>query len=186
MSLRVSQFLERLRMDAIQKYISGDILDVGCGYGSVLKSFSPASENYVGIDHNPAVIQWLQKHYPDYQFLLQDADIESISVQRQFDTILMIAVLEHLQYPERLIATLPEFLKPDGKIVLTTPAPVGGWVHNLGGQLGIFSREAKEDHKGFYDHDSLVRLFLKAGLTIIEYRSFMVGMNQVAIFKRIQ
>ncbi len=184
MSLRVSQNLERLRMKAIQRYVSGNILDIGCGYGSVVRTFGPARENYIGIDFNPRIVQWLKKQYPDYSFLLLDTDIDLIPVSRKFDTILMIAVLEHLAHPKRLIAVLPELLNLDGRIVLTTPTPIGGWVHTIGGGLGLFSREARDDHKAFYDLDSLTLLFQNAGLRLVNHRYFMAGMNQLGVFQR--
>lgn len=184
MSLRVSQYLERLRMNAIRSYILGDVLDIGCGYGSVVRTFSPNPNNYMGIDHNPTVVQWLKKQYPGYKFLSLDLDSESIPTQRKFDTILMIAVLEHLARPERLVSSLTDLLKSTAKVVLTTPTPLGGRVHALGGGMGIFSREAKDDHKGFYSRGSLEELFLMANLKVTEYHLFMAGMNQVAVFQR--
>lgn len=184
MSLRVSQYLERLRMNAVRGYILGDVLDIGCGYGSVVRMFSPKPENYMGIDHNPTVVQWLNKQYPGYTFLALDLDSETISSQRKFDTVLMIAVLEHLAQPKRLVSSIPELLKPAGKVILTTPTPLGGKVHAIGGGMGIFSREAKDDHKGFYSRDSLEQLFLTVDLRLIEYHTFMAGMNQVAVFQR--
>ena len=153
MILKVSQYLERIRMSKISPYLTGDILDIGCGYGSVLRHHSPSFENYVGIDHNPLVIKWLQKHYPEYKFIQVDIDTELIPDSNKFDTILMIAVIEHLTYPDKLVKILPRLLKPNGKVVLTTPTTLGGWIHTLGGELGIFSREAKEDHKGFYNQE---------------------------------
>lgn len=183
MSLRVSQYLERLRMKAIRQYVSGDILDIGCGYGSVVRTFGPAREDYMGIEHNLKIVHWLKKQYPGYSFLFLDTDIDLIPVSRKFDTILMIAVLEHLAHPERLIAVLPKLLKPDGRIVLTTPTPIGGWVHTIGGGVGVFSHEAKDDHKAFYDLDSLTFLFQNAGLKLVNHRYFMAGMNQLGVFQ---
>lgn len=171
-------------MNAIQRYVSGDILDIGCGYGSVVRTFGPAKEKYLGIEHNSTIVQWLKKQYPGYSFLILDTDSDLIPVTRKFDTILMIAVLEHLTHPERLIAVLPELLKPGGRIVLTTPTPIGGWVHTKGGGLGLFSREAKDDHKAFYDLDSLTLLFQNAGLKLVNHRYFMAGMNQLGVFQR--
>lgn len=183
MSLRVSQYLERLRMNAIRWQVIGDILDIGCGYGSVVRTFAPPRENYLGIEHNPMVVQWLNKQYPDYAFLVLDTDTDPLPAQRKFDTILLIAVLEHLDQPEQLIASLPQLLKPEGKVVLTTPTPLGGWVHAIGGGIGIFSREAKDDHKRFYDPAALVDLARPAGLKLVSHRYFMGGMNQVAVFQ---
>lgn len=184
MSLAVSQYLEGLRMRAIRPYVVGQILDIGCGYGSVIRTLVPATEDYVGIDHNLVVVQWLHKQYPAYQFLTLDMDSDSIQLPRKFDTVLMIAVLEHLATPARLIASMVGILKPSGRIVVTTPTPFGGWVHTIGGGLGVFSREAKDDHKGFYDRGSLARLFQNAGLKLVEHHYFMAGMNQLSIFQR--
>lgn len=184
MSLRVSQTLERIRMNAVRGYIFGDLLDIGCGYGSVVRTFAPKPENYTGVDHNPIVVNWLQKQYPGYAFLSLDLDSQTIPTQRKFDTVLMIAVLEHLAQPDRLVSSLPDLLNPAGKVVLTTPTPLGGRVHALGGGMGIFSREAKDDHKGFYSRGSLEELFLSADMKLINYHLFMAGMNQVAVFQR--
>jgi len=50
--------------------------------------------------------------------------------------------------------------------------------------LGLFSREARDDHKAFYDLDSLTLLFQNAGLRLVNHRYFMAGMNQLGVFQR--
>lgn len=170
-------------MNAIRPYLCGSILDIGCGYGSIIRAFAPAIKKYVGIDHDPDVVDWLKRHFPEYEFLTLDIDNEPISIQDKFDTILIIAVLEHLSRPGKLVLNLPKLLKPGGRVVLTSPTPLGGWIHHLGGRLGIFSRSAADDHKGFYNRASLGRMVHSTNLVMTECHFFMAGMNQLVVFQ---
>jgi len=52
-------------------------------------------------------------------------DIERVLAGRQFDTILCGELIEHLEEPYRFLRQLKKLLKPGGRLVLSTPNPLG-------------------------------------------------------------
>lgn len=106
-------------------YIQGDVLDLGCGVSRIPKYLKPGSK-YVGVEISTKFIEWLKENYPHYTFYQWDLENDQLNLNSQFDTVLMIAVLEHLHNPDNILKQISSFLKPDGKLVMTTPTPLGG------------------------------------------------------------
>ena len=178
MSPILAPFLQRQRYQAIKPYLSGDILDLGCGYGHLLALLSP-DQGYLGVDVHPKVIARMQELHPTRTFFQCDLDRETLSLGRTFDTVVMLAIIEHLANPDNLIGSLREHLKPGGRVVLTTPTPVGNWIHHFGSKVGMFYVEAALDHKTIFDRSLLTQLFEKHGFEISVYRTFLFGGNQL-------
>ena len=101
---------------------AGGLLDVGPGWGDIIpileKKYSDL--NYTGIDFSANVINRLSEKFPGHRFVhgsLADVDRE------QFDTILVLEVLEHI-VPSRVLGFLREAhdrLKPRGELIITIP-----------------------------------------------------------------
>ena len=51
---------------------------------------------YIGIDHNPKVIEWGNQHFPEHQFYKYNLETARVLDFPVIDTVLTIAVLEHL------------------------------------------------------------------------------------------
>jgi len=111
------------------------ILDIGCGDGLFLRRFFdmiPQGRNdlmYVGIDislrklhfaqNNAGKSDWIRIH-----FVLADA--ESLPFRASvFDIATIIEVIEHLPDPSALISELDRAIRPDGKVIITTPSAYG-------------------------------------------------------------
>src|SRR3546814_10100924 len=67
----------------------------------------------------------------------------------KFDTIISLAVIEHVSDPSVFLATLRKYLSgaPSARIIITTPHPSVDWVHHLGAKFGLFSQHADEEHE---------------------------------------
>lgn len=176
----LSGFLTRQRFRAVSAYIHGEVLDIGCGYGKIL-SLLPAGVTYAGVDSGPEIIQYLRKTYPDHEFYLLDLDKGELQLDRQFDTILMLAVVEHLSQPQKALCQALEHLKPDGRLLITTPSPIGDRIHRLGARFGLFSQFAADDHETIFTQASLRRLLDDCGVQVDRYRRFLLGGNQLFV-----
>lgn len=176
----LSGFLTRQRFQAVSAYIRGDVLDIGCGYGKVL-SLLPPGISYTGVDSGPEIIQYLQKTYPGHEFYLLDLDKGELQLDQRFDTILMLAVVEHLSQPQKALCQALEHLKADGCLLITTPSPFGDRIHRLGARLGLFSQFAADDHETIFTQASLRRLLENCGIQIDRYRRFLLGGNQLFV-----
>ena len=52
---------------------------------------------------------------------LHAGDAQTFRISAMFDTIVAGEVIEHLENPAQFLARAHEHLKPDGRLVLTTP-----------------------------------------------------------------
>ena len=102
-------------------YISGDILEVGCGEGRGVELLAPKANSYTGIDKIPAVINRLKSEYSQYDFRqmvippFQDLGDDS------FDVVVSFQVIEHLDQDLEFLKEIYRVLKPGGKALITTP-----------------------------------------------------------------
>jgi 2-polyprenyl-3-methyl-5-hydroxy-6-metoxy-1,4-benzoquinol methylase len=172
----MSPFLRSRRMAAARPYLRGRVLDVGCGTGALTR-YVPKGR-YMGFDPDPESILLARTNHPGYRF-----DTSMPFEQRGFDTIASLAVIEHVADRVEFITGLQLQLRngPANRIVLTTPHQSMEWIHAAGAKLGLFSRQANEEHKGLLDEGALRYLADQAGCQLITYKRFLFGANQLAI-----
>ena len=175
----LSPFLRRARFKAARPFLAGNILDFGCGSGTLARYIPPA--NYVGIDIDSSSLGSARRRYPLHFFAsaLDNSD-------RKFDTIVSLAVIEHVPDPVDFLQRLASHLgnSPDAKIIITTPHPSVDWVHHYGAAIGLFSKHASEEHEDLLDEQTLRVTGAKASLEMISYSRFLLGANQLAVFMR--
>ena len=176
----LSEWILRNRYRKVFPHVRGEVLDLGCGY-SIMPGHFPDLPRYIGVDAADGPIAYLRDRYPHYEFFRCDLNLEELSIEGQFDTIILSAVLEHLKTPGRIFSQLSRYLKPDGRVLLTTPTPVGGWIHSLGARLGLFYREAQREHEAFYSFEDLRALVDRHGLAVVHFERFLFGGNQFLI-----
>ena len=170
----LSPFLQRQRVAAARPYISGRILDIGSGNG-VLASFTPPSD-YLGIDRNEAALSIARTRYPRHVF--QDA---LPNPSPEYDTVVALAVIEHIPEPREALLAWSHYMKPGGKLVLTTPHPAWEWSHEVGASIGVFSHDAAEEHEEMLDQPKMDALLQDTGLKVTVYRRFLLSVNQLFI-----
>ena len=94
----------------------------------------------------------------------------------------MLAVIEHLTSPRKVITKLSKRLNKRGRIILTTPSPMGGIMLKAGSLIGLFDRSAEEEHHLLLDKNSLKTLMAGTNLVMLKYKKFLFGMNQVIVY----
>lgn len=179
----LSGYLRTQRMkQAAHLVISNDrILDLACNDGRLLEML-PHNISYVGIDIQEYAIKQAQTRYPQHQFIVADLTQAPNIEQQQFDVIIMLAFLEHIKNPAQLLQMYSNYLAPNGQIIITTPAPYGRRLHDWGAKIGLFSKEAAEEHEAFLDKQVLSEIASQANLGLITYKRFLFGFNQLACF----
>lgn len=181
----LSNVIKRQRMRMVAPYVHGDVLDVGCGPALVLEACRDRVASYTGIEHTDARVAALRRRFPDHTFLRSDLDADTLAPGRQFDVILLVAVIEHVYNQKHLLQQLVPLLTPEGRLVITTPTPFGNdVVHRIGAALGLFSKDAAHDHVVIYNKRRLVLLAREFGLVVEHYRRFQCGCNQLAVLRR--
>ena len=175
----LSPWLRSKRMQAAEPWLHGRILDFGCGSGALAKQVS--SDRYLGIDRDATSLQRAAEHFPHHVFLG-----ELPEEREEFDTVVALAVIEHVDDPARFLQMLSVYLSasPEARLVLTTPHPAVDWVHDAGSAIGLFSRHANEEHEALLDRVRLESAGEQAELELVTYRRFLFGANQLAVYAR--
>lgn len=179
----LSPFLRKKRINAVKPFLRGKVLDYGCGSGH-LTAYVAAS-NYVGVDQDAPSIELAQQQFPEHRFVSQLSQVNGLA--GQFDVVASLAVIEHVDDPGAFLGMLANFLKPSpgSSLVITTPHPSTDWVHDAGACIGLFSKHANEEHHELLDRSKLTNLAAAAGLVLVTYKRFLLGANQVVVYRRL-
>ncbi len=177
----LSVYTTNKRWQMVSPYVRGQVLDVGCGFTRLPDRLTPG-QRYVGIDIVPEAIQVSRGRYPQHTFHECDLDRALIPLDSQrFDTVLMMAVLEHLNFPYKTLRDVRQYLAPDGYLLVTTPSPLGDWVHRVGSRMKLFYPEHVVQHVKIYDRRAVCDLLTENGFEVVAFRYFELGINQLAV-----
>lgn len=120
---------------------AGDMLDLGCGTGSLSLLASEQGHRVTGVDLSPAMVALARQKLAgrDAVFLIGDAAAPPVGEQR-FDAVLVRHVLWALPDPGRALWHWAGLLRPGGRLVLVegvwgTAEPVGIPAERLTGLL---------------------------------------------------
>lgn len=129
----------------LNRYLKGNLLDVGCGIGDMLIYRS----NSIGVDINPLAVEFCkQRGCKAYKMSTDMLPFENSS----FDSVLLDNVLEHLKEPIPLIKEIKRVMRKKAVLLIGVPGAKG--------QL------ADLDHKVFYDEQSLNSLAIDLGFNV--------------------
>jgi len=182
---RLSKYLKHVRIAKVLACIQGSVLDIGCGDAPILDHLGRI-EVYCGVELCAELVESAARRYPEHTFLCLDMDEDRIEIEQRFDTVLMVAFIEHIYNQKHLFTEVLRHLKPDGRIVITTPTPLGDLVHRCGTRLGFFSRAAEDQHPIIFSKRRFQVFAAQFGLEIEKYRRFQSGCNQLVVLKRRQ
>ncbi|HEX4639634.1 MAG TPA: class I SAM-dependent methyltransferase [Chthoniobacterales bacterium] len=178
----LSPFLRSRRIAVVRPFLgAGYLFDVGCGTGELAHDVDPT--RYVGVDRDEESIAIARRKFPAHRFFTL-AEFAASPRESQFDQIVGLAVIEHVDDPQQWLAWLRTLLKPDGRVILTTPHPSMRRVHELGARLGLFSREGAKEHRELIDRHRMNELAAASGFRIRDFRRFLLGCNQLFILER--
>ena len=103
-----------------QSFVSGDLLELGCGEGRGVELLASLATSYTGIDKIKPVIERLKEKYPEHTF--SDGTFPPFPFEdNQFDTIVTFQVIEHIKPDEQFVKEIHRVLKPGGIALITTP-----------------------------------------------------------------
>ncbi len=106
--------------EVAKKYVSGQVLEIGCGEGYGIKILSPNCQTYYALDkHKSPVIEHLG--YPHLVFIKEKVPPIKSFNSNSLDTIVCFQLIEHIEDDTFFIEELYRVLKPGGKLIMTTP-----------------------------------------------------------------
>ena len=171
-----SSLLRDARTSKAVGHLRGEVLDIGCGAGQVATKV--AAGLYVGVDINPQALAIARRRFPQHMFVTEIPD------GRMFDTVVALAVIEHVKQPQDFLRRLGKSLKPGGRFVFTTPHPSFRRVHTIGALIGLFSRDASEEHERFLDQRDFRKFASDLNLNLSVSERFLLGANQLFVLEK--
>lgn len=132
-----SRAYERRRLQLIGDLARGDVLDVG--YAEMPNPYLPADRT-TGVDLIPARVP---SGYAE-EVLGDGGALGPLLGGRRFDTVVAAEIIEHLEDPYAFLRGLRDVLRPDGRLVLSTPNPLG---------LPVVLLELLHSRRWFYSAD---------------------------------
>ena len=106
------------------------ILDLGSGNGSLSNFLTQKGYDVVGVEESTSGIEMACKNFLDCQFIQgSNYDLPHHKLGEKFDLIISIEVIEHLFYPKELLRSAKRYLKPGGRLILSTP--YHGYLKNI-------------------------------------------------------
>lgn len=183
----MSQLLDRLfrflRVHTLRPFLPAGqavILDLGCGPRPWFRYLEPAERERFSLT---AIDQRAYPSVSDGSLTFVQANIEAPLPFEvgTFDLVTMLAVLEHLNNPVAVLGQIQRVLRPNGRLLLTTPTwrakPI---LELLAFRLHLIDQREIADHKRYFNANELRQFLIDAGFKIKTLRSFEFGCNLMA------
>jgi SAM-dependent methyltransferase len=141
-------------------HLGDSVVDVGAGYGAITEHLA-ANRTLVALDPADDCRVALEKRFNEWpNVTVRVGDVDVLSPDEQFDSIVMINVLEHIDDDAGALRKLAAHLTPTGTLVLYVPAYnflYTNWDRAVG-------------HKRRYSKPRLTGVIATAGLTVSHVR----------------
>jgi len=96
------------------------ILEVGSGLGYLTYAIDEQGFDIKGLDISAKAIESSRKHFGE-NFICDDVHNYSLHNPEKFDVVVLTEVIEHVPCPKDFCNLLLNLLKPQGKLIITTP-----------------------------------------------------------------
>jgi 2-polyprenyl-3-methyl-5-hydroxy-6-metoxy-1,4-benzoquinol methylase len=146
------------------------VLELGCAAGDFAKVLTERGCTVTGVEADPVAAKHAEAHCA--RVIVADLDKDDLSCLAQygpFDVVVAADVLEHLNYPEKVLETASSLLAPHGYLVTSIPNVAHGSVrlallagHFPYSELGLLDNT----HVRFYTRTSMTSMLADAGFTV--------------------
>jgi len=119
---------------------------VGIGHAKYRAHFG-ALDRYVGVDIDPVSVADAQRADPTNRYVAADAELPDFAErvgERDFDAVVLINVLEHIEKHDLAVKHLASLLRPGGKLCIYVPAmpALYGEMDRLAGHWRRYTRRS--------------------------------------------
>jgi 2-polyprenyl-3-methyl-5-hydroxy-6-metoxy-1,4-benzoquinol methylase len=146
------------------------VLDLGCSQGLLARPLREKGVRVIGVDSGARerLAAELEKYFSrDLELALE------LPCGRSFDFVVCADVIEHLRNRGELLRSARRFLKPDGRLLISTPN-IALWFYRLSLLVGRFEYGPRgvldRTHVHLYTRDSFRREVERAGFEIARER----------------
>ncbi len=180
---KIDFFIQKRRIKLIEKHVPPHsyVLDLGCGhYPENLINLESKIEKAVGVDRDIPDKNFSSK----IRFIETNIEQELPLPDNEFDCILILAVLEHLEHPQEVIRECHRVLKPGGRLIITIPTNYSKPILLTLATLGLISREEIFSHKHYFSRKEVEALLLKAHFKKLVSQAYNLGLNGLFVFEK--
>ena len=167
-----SHFLKKLQkifviekeIKKVKKCLSADqpaLLDLGCGTGWTTAIWRDHGFRVTGLEPSESRRKIAQERH---RLEVSDKHIENFTADQRFDVVVMRHLLEHIEDPNKVLAQIKSFLKPDGILLIIIPNIncIGRYIFKENWEWIL------PWHLHFYTPKTLEKLLVKSGYRKIE------------------
>jgi len=187
---------DQKRMEYIVDWCDGvsKILDIGCGDGMLAKRLSEKGSEVVGVDISIDQLKEGKRNSKSLNFVRGDAT-HPVFRRGSFDVVVAGEVLEHLRRPFESLLEWRHLLKPNGRLILSTPNNVN--LAKICRHLMGRKPPIRDLHLNFYDFYTIQQILNFAGYEIelartirlpfpyLRYRLFLIQLSLAGLFPAI-
>ena len=151
----------------------GNVLDIGCSYGDLVRAFAQAGWHAFGIDVSQHAVQWAAEQ----SLNCARASVESYAPPVRCDAVVMTHVLEHCAEPLAVLGRIRGWLNPGGTLHIRVPNVDSAVLRR---HPSLFRGELKPfEHLYYFSPATLQAVLDKAGFSSAATLSGAFGLGSV-------
>lgn len=150
----------KIIMDYLNKFsnFKKKILDVGCGYGWMLKNLENKKWKKYGVEINDYARNIAKKNIRIYKNL-------ELLKEKNFDVVTMIHVIEHIKEPVSYLKKIIRLIKKKGILIIETPDFDSVMARRYNMKFRLLHDKT---HVSLFSADSIQRLLVDLGMQILK------------------
>ncbi|WKZ59062.1 MAG: class I SAM-dependent methyltransferase [Cyclobacteriaceae bacterium] len=106
---------------AAEPYVSGDVLEVGCGEGRGVELLMQHAKTFTAVDKIDEALQVLRNKFPGAKFSAMNLPPLHGLGDNSYDCVVSFQVIEHIKNDRFYLQEIQRVLKPGGVALITTP-----------------------------------------------------------------
>ena len=172
----ITRKLFEIRFKKILPFIEGNLLDIACGMNELVRDYYKKG---IGVD--------IDSRGGDDVLIVKDSSKLEFE-DKSFDTITIIAALNHITNRLEVLKEANRVLKDDGKIIVTMIPPKFSQLWHFLRRPWADELEKDFQHGQVYGITSqeLKKLLNDSGFEVVLHKKFMLRMNSLMVGRKIK